>query len=86
MNKVEAIRLLGGTPKQAAEAIGVTVHAVYQWTDPLTPKVADRVQAAVSRNEKVQKDSLLNEVIAAKQTIAQLSDLLDRVQTRLLEK
>lgn len=58
MKKDEAIRLLGGTPAKAAEAVGVYVQAVYQWKDPLTPIVSDRVQAALARKrEKESKDS-----------------------------
>ena len=55
MKKDEAIRLLGGTPAKAAEAVGVMVQAVYQWKDPLTPIVSDRVQAALARMEKGQR-------------------------------
>ena len=49
MDKSEAIRLLGGTTKEAAEAVGVTVQAVTQWPDTLPPRIADRVQAALWR-------------------------------------
>ncbi len=50
MKKQEAIDLLGGSPKKAAEAMGYTsVHAVYMWPDPLRPDVADRVRGVVAR-------------------------------------
>lgn len=49
MDKTEAIRLLGGTRKSAALAIGVEVQAISAWPDPLPPRIADRVQAALWR-------------------------------------
>lgn len=55
MDKQEAIRLLGGTPTKAAEAIGVTVGAVSLWPDPLPRRIADRVQAALWRREQAEK-------------------------------
>jgi hypothetical protein len=52
MDKAEAIRLLGGTPSAAAREVGVTVGAISLWPDPLPPRIADRVQAALWRKEK----------------------------------
>ena len=49
MLKHEAINLLGGTPKKAAAAIGVTVQAICLWPDPLPKRIQDRVQAALWR-------------------------------------
>ena len=49
MQKQTAIELLGGTVKLAALAIGVTYQAVNKWPEKLTPRVADRVEAAISR-------------------------------------
>lgn len=49
MDKTEAIRLLGGTRRKAADAIGISVQAVRQWPDPLPAAIADRVQAAIAR-------------------------------------
>jgi hypothetical protein len=49
MDKTEALRLLGGSIKDAAEAVGVSYQAVRQWPDPLPPAIADRVQAAIAR-------------------------------------
>lgn len=49
MDKSEAIRLLGGTTKDASEAVGVSVQAVTQWPDPLPQRITDRVQAALWR-------------------------------------
>lgn len=49
MLKSHAIKLLGGTPKDAAEAIGVSQSAVSQWPDELPPRIADRVLAALAR-------------------------------------
>ena len=55
MDKTHAINLLGGTVKSAAEAVGVTVFAIYNWPDPLTPRIADRVTAALTRMPKKRK-------------------------------
>lgn len=49
MKKQDAIQLLGGSVALAAEAIGIKSQAISQWPDPLTPKLADRVQAALWR-------------------------------------
>jgi hypothetical protein len=49
MDKTTAISLLGGTPKLAAEAIGISVSAVGQWPEVLPNTIADRVQAAIAR-------------------------------------
>lgn len=49
MDKNEAIRLLGGSPSTAAQAVGVTVQAVQQWPEQLPARIADRVQAALWR-------------------------------------
>jgi hypothetical protein len=51
MDKSEALRLLGGTA-EAAREIGVTAQAIGQWPDPLTPKIADRIQAALWRKSQ----------------------------------
>lgn len=55
MDKAEAIRLLGGTNTAAAERIGITVQAVGQWPDTLPPRIADRVMAALAREEAARK-------------------------------
>lgn len=49
MTKTEAIRLLGGSVTLAARHIGVTHTAVCNWPEELTPKIADRVYAALWR-------------------------------------
>jgi hypothetical protein len=49
MDKKDAIGLLGGSIQGAADAIGITYQAVKKWPDTLTPRVADRVQAALGR-------------------------------------
>jgi len=49
MLKAEAIQSLGGTVAAAAEAIGVSYQAVDKWPDELSPRIADRVQAALWR-------------------------------------
>ena len=55
MRKDEAIKLLGGSPSTAARAIGVTPQAVNDWPDPLPPRIADRVQAALWRQAQAKK-------------------------------
>lgn len=51
MLKTEAIQLLGGTPSAAAEAIGITPQAVSDWPDILSPRISDRVHAAMARQQ-----------------------------------
>lgn len=55
MTKSEAIRLLGGTAKEAARRIGITQAAVSQWPEQLTGRHRDRVQAALYRAAVEQK-------------------------------
>jgi len=52
MKKSRAIKLLGGTVGSAAKAVGITSSAVTQWPDVLPPRVADRVTAAIARQER----------------------------------
>lgn len=47
--KTKAIELLGGSPREAAEAVGVSQSAVSQWPDMLPPRISDRVLAALAR-------------------------------------
>jgi len=56
MQKAEAIHLLGGTVKAAAEAIGISTAAVSQWPDPLPATIRDRVQAALYRRVQQQAE------------------------------
>ena len=51
MNKNQAVKVLGGSLKSAAEAIGITVQAVSAWPDELPKTIADRVEAAYHRKE-----------------------------------
>ncbi|WP_082987999.1 hypothetical protein [Bordetella bronchialis] len=51
MKKSEAIRLLGGSIASAAKAIGVSYQAVSKWPDDLSPKIEDRVTAALARRQ-----------------------------------
>lgn len=55
MNKSEAIALLGGTTKLAADAIGISAQAVSLWPEELPPRIADRVQAALWRMQQGQQ-------------------------------
>lgn len=50
MDKQSAIKLLGGTPKKAAQAMGYrAVQTVYQWPDKLPQSTADRVAGVLAR-------------------------------------
>ena len=49
MEKTKAIELLGGTPSDAAKAIGVSWQAIHKWPQHLPPRIEDRVQAALWR-------------------------------------
>jgi hypothetical protein len=51
MLKSKAIELLGGSVASAAKAIGVSYQAVDKWPDELSPRIADRVLAALARQE-----------------------------------
>lgn len=48
MTKIEAIQLFG-TGSDLAKAIGISPQAIYKWPDILTPKIEDRVIAAIVR-------------------------------------
>jgi len=49
MKKPDAIKLLGGTIRSAAQAVGITPQGVSQWPDELPQSIVDRVQAALAR-------------------------------------
>lgn len=49
MKKADAIAQLGGSVQSAARAIGVTYQAVKKWPDILSPRIEDRVVAAMIR-------------------------------------
>ncbi len=56
MTKDEAIQALGGTPGNAADALGYTsVQAVYMWPDVLPQSTADRVRGAALRLKENRK-------------------------------
>lgn len=65
MDKTDAIMLLGGTHAKAAAAVGVSVQAISAWPDPLPPRIADRVQAALWRREHGQSSTAPQEADAA---------------------
>jgi len=52
MNKLDAIKQLGGTFSSTARACGITPSAVWQWPDVLNKVQTDRVQAALYRMQK----------------------------------
>lgn len=56
MQKAEALQLLGGSVKAAAEAVGISTAAVSQWPDTLPPTIRDRVQAALYRRSQQQPE------------------------------
>ena len=49
MLKTKAIELLGGTITGAASKIGISYQAVRKWPAELSPRIADRVIAALAR-------------------------------------
>lgn len=49
MEKQTAIKLLGGTPKLAAQAMQITTQAISMWPDVLPIRVSDRVRGASIR-------------------------------------
>ena len=53
MKKADAIRLLGGTPSDAARELGITVSAVSQWPDELTRQQEDRVLGHLHRTNRL---------------------------------
>ncbi len=55
MDKQQAIKLLGGTVTKAAAAIGIFPQAVSMWPDKLTPRISDRVHAALARQQAARK-------------------------------
>jgi len=55
LTKRAALEMLGGDAATAARAIGCSPQAVRQWPDTLTPRLADRVLAAVYRMEQAAK-------------------------------
>jgi antitoxin HigA-1 len=48
MRKAEAVSIFGSVTN-VATAVGVSTQAVSQWPDPLPPRIADRVLAAIAR-------------------------------------
>jgi hypothetical protein len=49
MQKQTAIKRLGGTPKKAQIAMGYkTIQAIYMWSDPLKPGVAQKVEGVIA--------------------------------------
>lgn len=51
MKKHEAIHLLGGTISKAAKAIGIMPQAITQWPEELPGRIADRVIAALAKQD-----------------------------------
>lgn len=57
MTKTEAIELLGGTVKSAADACQISSSAISQWPEELTKDHIDRVQAALYRRNRSEAPS-----------------------------
>lgn len=55
MLKTEAIERLGGSVAAAAEEVGVSVQAIYQWPEVLPRRISDRVEAALARMRQRKK-------------------------------
>jgi len=55
MTKNEAINLFGA-PKDLADALSITRHAVYQWPDDLPQATIDRVTGAAHRLKKIKQE------------------------------
>ncbi|MNK33416.1 hypothetical protein D3C87_518970 [compost metagenome] len=68
MTKTEATRLLGDSTAAAAQAIGITPQAYYQWPEELPARLQDRVVAAIAR--KLLPAALLGELTPAKKEAA----------------
>lgn len=51
MDKATAIDVLGGSVTAAAKELGVSYQAFKKAPDPLPPRIADRVLAAIARRE-----------------------------------
>ena len=49
-SKQQAIELLGGTVSAAAKTLGIEYQAVAKWPESLTPRIEDRVIAALVRS------------------------------------
>lgn len=58
-------QLAEGSASGAARAVGVTYQAVYQWPDPLPPRIADRVLAALARRRDAELSARAAEGAAA---------------------
>ena len=52
MEKIKAIEMLGGSVKEAADAIGISYQAVRDWPDVLSDRISDRVEAAIARMQR----------------------------------
>lgn len=52
MKKTDAIKLLGGTTRKAADALKITTSAVNQWPEELTAAIENRVLAELYRKRK----------------------------------
>lgn len=55
MKKTYALKKLGGNMQNAADELGVSIQAVYQWPDPLTERIKERVTEAVLKKVRREK-------------------------------
>ncbi len=63
MTKDQAIALLGGSTRSAAQKMGVSYQAISRWPSPLPRRIEERVLGVVAR-DRIDLDSLLAETIA----------------------
>ncbi len=61
MLKSDAIQLLGGTPRAAADALGITPSAIYQWPEELPEATVFRIQAYLWRQQRAAQDQAKTE-------------------------
>ena len=53
MKKTDAIKMLGGTPGKAAQALGYkAVQTIYAWPDDLPQALQDRIAGVLARTKK----------------------------------
>jgi hypothetical protein len=67
MDKTKAIELLGdgGGSAVVARKLGISYQAVEKWPDPLPPRIADRIVAALAREHMPKKLAQLLELAKA---------------------
>ena len=75
MFKTEAINLLGGSPSDAAVAMGVSYQAVNKWPDKLPDRIADRVLGVCLRRG-IRVPPEFTDIDSTSMSVAQSSEAL----------